>query len=164
MCNQCKNTKYFWAFSTPFLPCKCPKTGGVLTLADSYLLTELITNSASAGAVDTDLACLSLFRIEAVHYFTSGPLLSASPWFSQGTSERIEWLEIQEHIFPKQWDSLPNKSGLWGRFWKGWAESWPLRINRLNEWFVKMENKKVTEWGPCLEIESLSWGSDPAQI
>lgn len=38
--------------------------------------------------------------------------------------------------------------------------SWPLKISGLNGWFVKMENKKVSEWGPCLEIESLSWDSD----
>ena len=87
---------------TSLLPCKCTKTGGGLTTADSYLLAELVTSSASAGAVDHDLAFLSLFRIKAFHYFTNRPLLSARPWFSQGMSERAEWVEIREQIHLKQ--------------------------------------------------------------
>lgn len=88
---------------TPLLPRKCTNTGGGLTTADSYLLAELVTSSASAGAVDPDLAFLSLFRIQAFHYFTNRPLLSARPWFSQRMSERAEWVEIREqsHLYPK---------------------------------------------------------------
>lgn len=47
-------------FLTPFLPCKCPETGAMLTIADFYLLAVLVPNSLSAGAVDTDLVFLPL--------------------------------------------------------------------------------------------------------
>lgn len=61
--NHFKKTNYYRALLTPFLLYKCTKTVGVLTIADSYQGAELVTNSASPGAVDTDLAFLSLFRV-----------------------------------------------------------------------------------------------------
>lgn len=65
ICNHFKKTNYSQACAPPFLPYTHTKPGGVFAVAGLYPLAALVANSASAGTIDTDLAFLPLFRVEA---------------------------------------------------------------------------------------------------